>query len=266
MIAAPSSREPRTTAIPPTPMSLRPLATALAALLLCGATAPVHAWSDATRLELAERARRLSPPDLARQLARHRDRLRAGALDPRLQVSPVQLATEVDQAVKAVRAHRPFAELAERLGRISTLAAELNDPLRAGDDDPLELRFAADFPRYVDSARARFVPVFYGLERDLDRPGGVVRLGERALGRGRPLYAALGREYRRVGMRAGREAFDDRSTAFAVSAIAFSRALSDSAQLLRLVWLTAGGGDGAGRLPAAGSPLLRLAPATAPTP
>lgn len=246
-------------------MSPRPLATALAALLLCGTAAPLSAWSDATRLELAERARRLAPPDLARQLARHRDRLRAGALDRQLQATPAHLAAEVDQAVRLVRSHRPFAELAERLGRVSSLAAELNDPLRAGSDDPLEPRFAADFPRYVDSARGRFAPVFYGVDRDLDRAGGVTRLGERALTRALPLYAALGREYRRVGLRPGVEAFDDRSTAFAVSAIAFSRALSDSAQLLRLVWLAAGGADRADRLPGAGSPLLLLAPA-APTP
>lgn len=244
-------------------MRTRTSAAALAAALLFSVAPPAGAWSESTRAELAERARRLAPADLARLLSRHRDRLQAGAKDPRLQVTPQHLASEVDDAVRLVRSHRPFAELAERLGRISALASELNDPLRASDADPLEPRYAPDFPRYVDSARGRFAPVFYGLDRDVERSGGVVRLGERALGRGRPFYEALGREYRRVGMRPGSEAFDDRSTAFAVSAISFSRALSDAAQLFRLVWLTAGGGDRAARLPAAGGPLLLLAPAAA---
>lgn len=154
-----------------------------------------------------------------------------------------------------------MAVVSARMGALAGLAAELNDPLSRAAHDPHLARLAPDFTRYVDSARSRFAPVFYGVDRGLGGRGGVEAVAERALARGVPLRSAIVREYERVGYRSGREAFDDRSTAFAVGAIAYSRALTDSVQLLRHAWIQAGGADIPGRLPASGGPIVRLAPA-----
>ncbi len=245
----------------------RTLLLALALGLLPAPTSPAAAWSEATRQELAQRTRSLVPPDLARQLHRHEAEWLAAArgaaarsdLGPR--EAAAALAGALRAAVEAVREHRPMAVVSARMGALAGLAAELNDPLSRAAHDPHLARLAPDFTRYVDSARSRFAPVFYGVDRGLGGRGGVEAVAERALARGVPLRSAIVREYERVGYRSGREAFDDRSTAFAVGAIAYSRALTDSVQLLRHAWIQAGGADIPGRLPASGGPIVRLAPA-----
>lgn len=251
------------------PVRALPLAvpSLLALALLSAPASPASAWSERTRHDLALRARSLAPPDLARQLHRHEAEWLAGArgvsgpgdLAPR-EVAAA-LAEALRSAVEAVREHRPMAVVATRMGTLAGFATELNDPLSRSARDPRLARFAPDFERYVDSARGRFAPVFYGLDRGLGGRGGVEALAARALERGAPLRAAIVREYERVGYRSGREAFDDRSTAFAVGAIAYSRALTDAVQLLRHAWIQAGGADLPGRLPASGGPIVRLAPA-----
>jgi hypothetical protein len=234
--------------------------------LLSTPASPAAAWSEATRHDLALRARALAPPDLARQLHRHEAEWLAGARSAagRVDLPPQEaasgLAAALRAAVEAVREHRPMAVVAARMGALAGFAAELNDPLSHSARDPRLARLAPDFERYVDSARGRFTPVFYGFDRGLGGRGGVEALVQRALTRGAPLRTAIAREYARVGYRPGHEVFDDRSTAFAVGAIAYSRALTDSVQLLRHAWIQAGGADLPGRLPASGGPLVRLAP------
>ena len=78
------------------------------------------------------------------------------------------------------------------------------------------------------------------------------------LGRSRELYPLVGREYRRVGFASGREAFDDRSTAYAVAALAYSHAISDIAEVLRYIWLAGGGIDSRDRIPRRGMHVLHL--------
>jgi len=53
----------------------------------------------------------------------------------------------------------------------------------------------------------------------------------------------VGMRRRRIGKLPGSKYFDDRSTAFGVSSLAFSRAISDVALMLRYIWITAGGVD-----------------------
>ncbi|HSM50267.1 MAG TPA: hypothetical protein VLA75_02595 [Thermoanaerobaculia bacterium] len=251
----------------PTPARALLLAFGLGLGLFSTPASPAAAWSEATRHDLALRARDLAPPDLARQLHRHETEWLTGARGAagRAELAPREaasgLATALRAAVEAVREHRPMAVVAARMGALAGFAAELNDPLSRSARDPRLARLAPDFERYVDSARGRFTPVFYGLDRGLGERGGVEALAHRALARGAPLRSAIAREYERVGYRPGREAFDDRSTAFAVGAIAYSRALTDTVQLLRHAWIQAGGADLPGRLHASGGPIVRLAPA-----
>ena len=94
----------------------------------------------------------------------------------------------------------------------------------------------------MDSALPRFPLIFFGLEPGLERAEDVSPLVRRTLSRGRELYyPMIGLEYRRVGYASGTDAFDDRSTAFGVSSLAFSHAVTDVAQVFRYIWLKAGG-------------------------
>ncbi len=235
------------------------------AAVVAMAAQPAPAWTPAARQAIAEQAAALAPRDLTGQLERHRHALSGAAAAPcpgNAHDGGVRLAAamrqEVTAAVAAIRAHRPFAEIVARLGTLAHLAADLNDPLRVDDGDPAEPRYAADYARYLDSARPRFAVIFYGGGRRLGDAGDLDRLLGRAVERGRRLYPDVAREYRRIGGRSGLTGFDDRSTAFAVGSLAYSHAVSDVAALLRYVWLEAGGSDRGALAAVAGDRLVLL--------
>jgi hypothetical protein len=205
---------------------------------------PAAAWSQRSQETIAADAAILAPPDLARQLHRHAGELAAGAAEPgEGGVAGGGLAAELAGAVEAIRAHRPFAEVALRLGRVSRLAAVLSDPLASSSDDPEEERYRLDFQAYSESARPRFAVVVYEWKPPVAGTADVAVLEKEAFARGRRLYPLIGGEYRRIGFGSGRERFDDRSSAFGLAALAYSHAVTDVARLFRYVWLAAGGAD-----------------------
>ncbi len=261
-----------------------PMPRTLLALALALAAPAALAWTPASQRRIAEQAARLAPPDLYRQLARNRASYLQGATDPFKDGQPEHhfengdgagrldevIAQAVKNAVAAIRDHRPFHEIAWRAGVVSHYLADANNPLNSAASDPQEERYFADFLRYLESAEPRIRMVFYGFRSGLDRPGlnGSVSpalpllIGE-TLARSRGFYPLVGREYRRVGFASGRQAFDDRSTAYAVAALAHSHAVSDIAEVLRYIWLAAGGIDSRDRIPERGLHVLHL-PRTRP--
>jgi hypothetical protein len=216
------------------------------ALLL--AAAPAAAWTAATEVRIAERAAKYAPRDARGQIEKHGEALRNGVLaamqNPEVG-RPLDdaLYLEVERTIEAIRAHRPFEEIVQRLGQVAHYVALANNPLAVGSSDPQEARYALDYPRYVESAQARFNVTFYGEGRRIDEPQDLTRLVQHAFARSRSTYELLSREYRRVGYAEGRKVFDDRSTAFGVSALAFSHSVSDAIAVFRYVWVRAGGAD-----------------------
>lgn len=248
-------------------------------LLLAGAGlaagAPwAWAWTPQTQLAIAERAALLAPPDLRAQIAKHPREFRRGALEAFQDPDPLRhsrdagddrgggsldsaIADEAARAVAVIEAHRPFAEIVYQLGRLAHYVADASNPLNASSADPQEASYFADFLKYAEHAMPRFAVVFYGLDGRLNRASDLRPLAGAALQRSRALYPRIGAEYRRVGRVAGVQLFDDRSTAFALAAISFSHAVSDSANAFRYVWLRAGGADPRA-LPVAGERRLVL--------
>jgi hypothetical protein len=245
------------------------------ALTLALAEAPAAAWTDDHQLTVAWEAARLGPRDLYRQLLRHRADFEAGVLAPGRRCDgeaegsggyAKSLGREVEQAVRDIRAHRPFPEVVRRLGVIARCLADANNPLAGGDSDPDEGRYAADFDRYVASAQARFPLLFYGLKPELERARDLGPLLAETAKRGRFAYPRIGQEYRRIDYGSGAARFDDRSTAFGVASVSFSHAVTDTALALRYVWLRAGGGDERTALPREGQSVLLLKRAGRPEP
>jgi hypothetical protein len=245
------------------------------ALGLASAFGPVPAalaWTPATQADIAREAARLSPPDLARQIDKHRRAFEEGVNAPfsdtdagRHMKNPdgsgqldQAAQSAVDSAVQAIRGHQPFEEIVRRLGVVSHYVAEANNPLAASGDDEEEGRYFVDYLRYAETAERRFPLVFYGLQPGLDGRRDLSPLIAAALRRGRGLYPMIGREYRRIGFASGVGRFDDRSTAFGAASIAFSHAVTDVTLALRYVWLTAGGIDNRANLPAGGTRLTVL--------
>jgi hypothetical protein len=247
----------------------------LPAVLLLAA--PAAAWTPHTQVTIAREAARLAPPDLARQIARHQKEYEAGALAPFDDGDPARhmknedgsgaldrtVLAEVDAAVAAIRGHQPFAEIVRRLGAVSHYLADANNPLATSATDAAEGRYFTDYLRYAETAEPRFPLLFYGIRPGLEARRDVAPLLAETFARGRALYPMVGREYRRIGYASGLGRFDDRSSAFGVASIAFSRAVSDVAVVLRYIWIKAGGGDERAHLPAGGTRLLLLPRATA---
>ena len=217
---------------------------------------PAAAWTERTQLAIAETAARLAPADLARQLDKHRARLREGVLQPFADHQGGRheanadgsgrlrglVRAEARRTIAGIEGHRPFAEIVHQIGVLSHCVADLNDPLRVANLDPSERAYRSHYPRYLDSARGRFSVVYYPSGRRLGRSAEELdSLVARTLARGRQLYPDIAREYRRIRKNGGK--FDDRSTAFAVGSLAYSHAVSDVAAMLRYVWLAAGGSD-----------------------
>jgi hypothetical protein len=238
---------------------------------------PAAAWTPHTQVTIAREAARLAPPDLARLIGRHQKEYEAGAVAPFDDGDPARhmknedgsgaldlvILAEVEAAVADIRGHRPFVEIVGRLGGVSHYLADANNPLATSAADDQEGRYFTDYLRYAQTAAPRFPLLFYGLRPGLEGRRDVAPLLAETFARGRGLYPMIGREYRRIGFAAGAGRFDDRSSAFGVASIAFSRAVSDVAVVLRYIWIKAGGADDRSRLPAGGSRLLLL-PRTAP--
>lgn len=247
-----------------------PVSLAVAGLASLLAAPPAAAWSPRFQIALAEEAARLAPPDLARQIERHDEDFRDGVTGPfsgrdpwRHVANPDGTGTleaaileETERAVEMVRNLAPFGEVVRQLGVVAHYVADAHNPLNASDEDPREGEIYADYLRYAESAEPRFPLVFYGFRPRFDQPRDVELLVAEALGNGRRLYPLIGREYRRVGFASGRRAFDDRSTAFGVASVQFSRAASDIAEVLRYIWLRSGGADPRSALPVRGGDLL----------
>ena len=253
-------------------LSLAPGVLALAVSIFVAP--PAAGDADAAVRSIAFDAARLAPPDLYRHLVRNRQAFVIGIDEAakRAQRSEQEknpdgsgaldraIAVRVDEAVQAIRSHRPFNDIVYRLGQVAYFLARANEPLATDRADPDEPRFARDFDRYTASTLPRLRRVFYGFQ-----PGQIVRQGhvealiQRTLARGRALYPLIGREYRRIGFRSGVEAFDDRSTAYAVAALSYNHAVSDLAEVLRYIWLAAGGADPRPNLPIRGRDAVRFA-------
>lgn len=244
----------------------------LAVLVAIGSAAPTAGWTPTSQQRIAEEAARLAPPDLYRQLVRNRVAYRQGVNDGFAERDPAAhaknadgsgrldqaIAIAVDNAVRSITAHQPFNEISYRLGIVSHFVADANNPLNADESDPEEPRYYADFLSYLESSEPRVRMVFYGFRRGFDGSRHLPDLITEALERGRGFYPAVGREYRRVDFAPGRQAFDDRSSAFGVASLAYSHAVSDIAEVLRYIWLEAGGIDTRQRVPVRGRDVIRL--------
>ncbi len=262
-------------------MLSRPVSTPLLAagfvLALASAPGPAGAWTPGSQQRIAEEAARLTPPDFYRQLKRNRAAYFQGVSDPFHDQQPAyhfehpdgggQLDEVILQAVTntidAIRAPRPFNEIAYRAGVVSHYLADAYNPINCDRSDPDEDRYAADFLVYLESVEPRVGMVFYGFRPSFDGKRELPRLVAETFARSRGLYPLVGREYRRVSFAPGRRAFDDRSTAYAVAALAYSHAVSDIAEVLRYIWLAAGGIDSRPQVPVRGRHVVQV-PRSAP--
>lgn len=251
---------------------LRRLVAVWAGAMVLAGGGQAWGWTPRTQQTIAWEAARLAPPDLARQLVKHKAAYLRGVLEPFDDTDAarhrkaadgsgaldVALREAVAGSVAAIRQHLPFEEIVNRMGIAAHFMADANNPLATSVDDPEAGRYFVDFLRYAETAEPRFPLVFYGIRPGLERAADLSGMLGETLRRGRAMYPMIGLEYRQIDFQSGIGRFDDRSTAFGVASVAFSHAVTDVAVALRYIWLRAGGGDERSGLPASGERLLLL--------
>jgi hypothetical protein len=148
-----------------------------------------------------------------------------------------RIEKETRGAIDAVRKGDPMSNVVERLGGLVHLVADANNPFHVANDNPRLSASQNDYEQYFERRLAKFPTVFYGLDPQF-------RLGsylDRTFARSAKFYPLVGEEYFRGGERRTSAAFDDRSTAFGIASISYSRAVTDVVNLYYYIWKEAGG-------------------------
>jgi hypothetical protein len=201
--------------------------------------------------EVGRRALPWLPPDLARQVVRHRRDFERGmaaaAAWPPAYHRPdgpqgvmATIPAQCERLVAALHNREPFSEVVAGLGVLANLSLDLGSPfVTRADADP----HAGAFWSYANAAAPRIPFVFYGLERPLILgPGAAIDtfVAQRHdfAGALRPIVRE---DIDRVGGPALWPALDDRSSSFGAASLMLNHAATDFANLASWVWFHGGG-------------------------
>ena len=211
-----------------------------------------HAWTRASDQRIAAKGTALAPPDLRMLLQKFDtdyktgiDRAEAeeGAESHHYFVLSKsgklreRIERETRAAIASIRKGDPMSMVVERLGVISHLIADANNPFHTSDADARLGPAHNDFEQYFERRMSKFPTVFYGLEENFQ----LTPYLEHTMERSAKLYPLMSEEYFRGGMRHTSEDFDDRSTAFGVASVSYSHAVTDLVNVYYFIWRQAGG-------------------------
>lgn len=221
-------------------------------LLLALIPVSASAWTPAAEARIAAKSAALAPPDLRMLLEKfdgeYRRGLERAAAEPENEAHRYFVATgrgmlreridrETQAAIRAIRKGDPMADVVARLGGLVHLIADANNPFHVGSGDARLAALQSDYEAYLERRMTKFPTVFYGLDRNFRlRP-----YLDRTFARSARFYPLVAEEYFRGGRRRAASEFDDRSTAFGIASVSYSRSVSDVVNLYYYIWKEAGG-------------------------
>jgi len=230
---------------------LRRAACALAVVVWAGGL-DAAAWAPQTRLRMIDEATRFMPASLRAALARYRDPLLRGALEPltgedgpehRSRAAGGHLdrrvAEEIEALIATLGRPTPFGEVARRFGAVAHYVLDASFPPAAGapEGPPRYAHFTA----FCQSRLERF-PLVFGGHADARLAagdwGGFAAALLRAAGEDDRRLALA---YAAAGDPPAAEAFDDRSIPFAVGSLSYSRGVNSLVRVWLAVWQRVGG-------------------------
>lgn len=210
------------------------------------------AWTRVSDERIAKKGAALAPPDLRMLIERFESDYKQGlaraqsdegtdshhyfvmSREGRLRE---RIERETRAAVEAIRKGEPMSAVVERLGGLVHLVADANNPFHVAKDDPRMAASQSDYEQYFERRMPKFPTVFYGLDPQFRLSSWL----DRTFARSAKFYPLVASEYFRNGERRTSAAFDDRSTAFGVASISYSRAVTDVVNLYYFIWKEAGG-------------------------
>ncbi|MFZ2493279.1 MAG: hypothetical protein WA208_17510 [Thermoanaerobaculia bacterium] len=217
-------------------------------VLLLAFAVPVAAiaWTNPAEERIARKAAILAPPDLRTLLDKFEPEYLAGLDRARAEgeaqhrFGSGRLAERIEAESRAtvamIRRGDPMTGIVERLGVLAHLVGDANNPFHASGDARLA-PMQADYESFAARSVGKVPTIFYGLQRDF-RPSVLTEGMKSRSARFAPLLAA---EYFRDGRRRTSAEFDDRSTAFGIASITYSRSVSDLINLYYFIWKESGG-------------------------
>lgn len=208
-------------------------------------------WTPRTEREIAREALELGPPDLRRVVRIYDEEFRNGMRDAireergrrsgdHYAIDGDQLAerilAEANAAIAIIEERDALSLFAYRLGVIAHLVGDANNPFHTSDAPRLD-SYRGDYESYTERKLEKFPLVFYGIEKPMRAEFTI----SRAIERSRDFGSALQNEYERGNRIRSSSEFDDRSTAFGVASISWSRSVSDLTNIYYYIWSEAGG-------------------------
>lgn len=221
-------------------------------LLLAFLPLTASAWTRASDERIARKAAALAPRDLRVVIQRFEHEYNAGIERARLDEGSAahyyyvssregrlreRIERESRGVAQLIRNGEPMSSVVERLGVIAHLVADANSPFHAAAADARMKALQSDYEQFFERKMTKFPTVFYGVDPQLRISS---RL-DRTFARSAKFYPLLREEYFRHGVGRSSTEFDDRSTAFGVASISYSRAVSDLVNVYYFIWKEAGG-------------------------
>jgi hypothetical protein len=210
------------------------------------------AWTPASDVRIAQKAGALAPPDLRMLIERFEGDYRHGlevaqndegseshhyfVLSRRGRLRE-RIEKETRGTIDMIRKGDPMSMVVERLGMLAHLVADANNPFHVANDDSRLSASRDDFAQYFERRLGKFPTVFYGLDSRFTLSGYL----DKTFARSAKFYPLLRDEYLRGGKIRTSAEFDDRSTAFGIASVSYSRSVSDLVNLYYYIWKEAGG-------------------------
>lgn len=210
------------------------------------------AWTRASDERIGAKAAALAPPDLRLLIERFEADYKQGIARAQAEETTdthqyfvlsrqgrlrERIERETRGTIESVRKGDPMSLVVERLGILVHLVADANNPFHVANDDPRLAASHNDFETYFERRLSKFPTVFYGLEPRFE----LTTYLDKTFKRTAKFYPLMSEEYFRTGARRSSTEFDDRSTAFGVASICYSRAVTDLVNLYYFIWKEAGG-------------------------
>ncbi len=131
-----------------------------------------------------------------------------------------------------------FKILIKRYLEMEDLITKLNDLTIYAPKNSKNFKYMVDFKKFTKMKFKKFIPVFYGYSEILFKNGDIDYFLNSICKRNKKLYERILKEYLKGGNSSN---FDERSAAFGIASILFSKTITDYTNLVLYTWWISNG-------------------------
>lgn len=228
-----------------------------AGFALALSSSPLGAWPKEAYRNMVYDTMRLMPPRLARVLLSRDDAVLRGVVSlegdtastlaragmrGQLSVDLVEdVEMRIDRIARMVDEHRPLDEMAEELGRLLRIAADIADPAVLGAGKPELRRVVAEYYRFVGLNLTKFPLVHDGALPSTVEGASVRTLLVQVASESSAAVAPLSKAFWQDGRVVPASSFDYRSVPYAETSLSYSRGVTAASYLWLSAWAKANG-------------------------